>query len=1118
MWLVNLSNLDLIAVLTVTVTVTGLVAWLVPAANAQRQAPTRYSGTAITAYDRALPMYALFATGALVVGALHGLLKNLPGIFQWLLTADHAGEMARDLSNTHIFVVGVGTVLLSGLTWYVLPRIAKRPLYSPGMATASFWFTTLGVSGFYLAWLVLGLVEGGMVQNGMAYADAKALVGKWHSVPLRATGMMLGLGYWTYTLNTILTAWFSQQVEEEKPHAHLLKYLVTGSVALMLGTVQGVLQVLPNNEAWIQAAGAAGHMIDPVSHAHINLVLGAALLTMAFFIFLGPRLKLRPITKVRADLIFWIVLAGGGVFYSAMLLLGLYEGHQIVDKGLTYAEVSGRLGVWHTAPILLGGLMMTVGVWLFILTMIQSARCAEGAIRSAFYLAGVALFIGTLQGTYQTIGAIKLWYMEAGALGELLPSAHAQLNILGGLTPLALLLGMSLLPRMPLLLLAKAVLWLERGALAVYAGLAYVGIQAAVLNAVGGGGMGVAAGMTRNHMHPVVPEVLAAVAPIGIGLSLLGFAGYGVGALQLWRLVWRCSSAFRTQTRRAVAVYPAQVVGPLPTALRRLPPALPVGVEFAGAFAGFPGLGWFLAGVPVVGWPLAAVGPGVAWALLPVLFSPFGDTFLTSMGLRVYLYYFPGTALLSSLALALLLRRRSHRRGGGHPRRRVSPRVRRRKTAVTVGASVVGMALLSTLLVPLLGGSVGARVQYTPLGAIPEASRGLFFASNHAFVRPYPWYEAPADFPPDSLALASVETLVVQDRRVGDATDYRLIALDGGRRIPFREVMRMRSGALERLTLAPAESLAPGRYLLVADQTSSMYGGSVEYYFGIDPALPPLAPPPTSEPLAEPSATASTSTATVGERPIWNAFAALSAVFLCLLIWLDYRRKPAPHRLWWALGMSMFALASSLGLWHAFRGGWSPFAYRLWYLAGALLAAAFLGHGTGWLLLPKKLVRALSWGLVFYSGVVLSLVFTAPLELTRLPPGDQLSGRAFPDIAADLMATPRFHTILLNSYGAALLVLGALYSAWRLMAKPDLRHRMWGTIAIAAGGLAMGAVGTLNRFGFSGAQSLGEVVAIGFIFVGFKLAERRRVLRTPVVEECLDSGRSVFNSARYARR
>ncbi|MEZ4664025.1 MAG: cbb3-type cytochrome c oxidase subunit I [Caldilineaceae bacterium] len=110
---------------------------------------------------------------ALLIGGAHTVIKNLPGFWQWLWTAGYGGHLFRDLSNSHIIIVGGGTVLLTGITWYVLPRFVNRPLYSEALAGASLWFTVIGVFGFYLSWLILGLVEGHMVANGWDYMAAK---------------------------------------------------------------------------------------------------------------------------------------------------------------------------------------------------------------------------------------------------------------------------------------------------------------------------------------------------------------------------------------------------------------------------------------------------------------------------------------------------------------------------------------------------------------------------------------------------------------------------------------------------------------------------------------------------------------------------------------------------------------------------------------------------------------------------------------------------------------------------------------------------------------------------------------------------------------------------------
>ena len=52
---------------------------------------------------------------------------------------------------THITIVGAGTISLTGLLYYILPRLGRRPLYSQHLTNVSFWFTVIGVFGFYVA-------------------------------------------------------------------------------------------------------------------------------------------------------------------------------------------------------------------------------------------------------------------------------------------------------------------------------------------------------------------------------------------------------------------------------------------------------------------------------------------------------------------------------------------------------------------------------------------------------------------------------------------------------------------------------------------------------------------------------------------------------------------------------------------------------------------------------------------------------------------------------------------------------------------------------------------------------------------------------------------------------
>ena len=104
-----------------------------------------YSEEELGAHDRKAAKYFVAGGFFLVLGSLHMVLKNLP----WPRSTSRArlrGHLVRDLSNTHVMIVGGGTLLATGLCWLVLPRIVGRPLASDGLAQCAFWFTVVGLA------------------------------------------------------------------------------------------------------------------------------------------------------------------------------------------------------------------------------------------------------------------------------------------------------------------------------------------------------------------------------------------------------------------------------------------------------------------------------------------------------------------------------------------------------------------------------------------------------------------------------------------------------------------------------------------------------------------------------------------------------------------------------------------------------------------------------------------------------------------------------------------------------------------------------------------------------------------------------------------------------------
>jgi hypothetical protein len=195
-----------------------------------------------------------------------------------------------------------------------------------------------------------------------------------------------------------------------------------------------------------------------------------------------------------------------------------------------------------------------------------------------------------------------------------------------------------------------------------------------------------------------------------------------------------------------------------------------------------------------------------------------------------------------------------------------------------------------------------------------------------------------------------------------------------------------------------------------------------------------------------------------------------------------YLERKGLHLLLWGIGLVFYGIG---GFCEAYYGafGWNALIFRLWYLFGAILVAAWLGQGTVYLLANRKWANGLMVLLALGSVYGLIRVFGAQLDpslmTTSVHTGSELSGHA--------IVTPgvRILTPFFNLYGTVTLVGGAAWSAWLFWRKRILLHRTIGNILIAVGAMAPAFGGTFSRFGLSGALYLGELLGAVLMFAGF---------------------------------
>ncbi|MDA8144937.1 MAG: cbb3-type cytochrome c oxidase subunit I [Thermaerobacter sp.] len=160
----------------------------------------------IRAYDASTVKYFLLAAFSLLIGTVQGVIQILPPVHAWILATGLAGAWIDPLAHTHITLVGGVTTALMGTFYYLLPRAARRPIYSMRLADGSFWFSFTGAYLFYAFLMALGLTEGFYMQAGHTYLAAMARY-SWLNVGVIFGAIGMGIGYWSFIGNVFLTVW-----------------------------------------------------------------------------------------------------------------------------------------------------------------------------------------------------------------------------------------------------------------------------------------------------------------------------------------------------------------------------------------------------------------------------------------------------------------------------------------------------------------------------------------------------------------------------------------------------------------------------------------------------------------------------------------------------------------------------------------------------------------------------------------------------------------------------------------------------------------------------------------------------------------------------------------------
>ena len=211
-----------------------------------------------------------------------------------------------------------------------------------------------------------------------------------------------------------------------------------------------------------------------------------------------------------------------------------------------------------------------------------------------------------------------------------------------------------------------------------------------------------------------------------------------------------------------------------------------------------------------------------------------------------------------------------------------------------------------------------------------------------------------------------------------------------------------------------------------------------------------------------------------------------SGVFATLVLrsWLAKRR---PHLLAWGGGLLLYFIASLSQVVLTFM--WSGLAYRLWYWAGALMVAPWLGQGTIFLLVRRgsiaknsmmalTLISLMTFIWMFITPLTPSLPWTIPHEIAVLPDA----------LRPPFRGSVRACVPITNGIGTLMLVGGALWSARLFASKQIMPNRVIGNALIALGGVLPASGGYFIRLGQPNYKFTLDLLGVILIFIGYLVA------------------------------
>lgn len=232
------------------------------------------------------------------------------------------------------------TPLVLGMTYYALPRMLAKPIYS----------YALGVLGFWTSMLFYPLIG--------AHHFIFSPVPWW----LQTTAILFSVGMmvpvWAGTGNFFMTARGSLH---KIRRSYALIFLLVGLLGYALASTQGTIEAF-------RSANIYWHFTNfTVGHSHLAMYGFVAFAIWGAIYGLLPKITGRGPSEAAMGLHFWLAFLGGCLYVTSISIAGVLQGASWVagESFIASVDAASPMWLWRT----IGGFMMVASHIVFFINL-----------------------------------------------------------------------------------------------------------------------------------------------------------------------------------------------------------------------------------------------------------------------------------------------------------------------------------------------------------------------------------------------------------------------------------------------------------------------------------------------------------------------------------------------------------------------------------------------------------------------------------------------------------------------------------------------------------------------------------------------------------------------------